>query len=262
LTAGTAGTVTFPVTTAGIANGSYPATVADLPTGVTGSGNVAISNNSGTLTLSGNTSTVAGATNTLRLTIDGTQSPAFTLTISPAGTKSVSVGSQVGTITAGTAGQVTFPVTTANIATGNYAATVADLPAGVSVSGQVAISNNSGTLTLSGNASTTAGATTLRLTIDGVQSGQFTLTIENLTGTEDNFAPTLKAYPNPFTDALRITGAEGCTLRVMNAAGTTVFTRQIISPDETYSLEYLPAGMYFFRFEMGENAKTVKVIKN
>jgi hypothetical protein len=45
---------------------------------------VAISNNSGTLTLSGNTTTIAAATNTLRLTIDNTQSAAFTLTVSPA----------------------------------------------------------------------------------------------------------------------------------------------------------------------------------
>jgi hypothetical protein len=52
------------------------------------------------------------------------------------------------------------------------------LPSGVSVQGQVAISAGSGTLTLAGSASTAAGETnTLRLTIGGVQSAAFALTI-------------------------------------------------------------------------------------
>nr|AGS51697.1 hypothetical protein [uncultured bacterium contig00032] len=68
--------------------------------------------------------------------------------------KTVSVGAQSGTLNAGTAGTVTFPVTTANIANGNYAVSVANLPTGVSVQGQVAINGNAGTLTLAGNTST------------------------------------------------------------------------------------------------------------
>ena len=181
ITAGTAGTVTFPVTTANIADGSYTVTVANLPTGVAVSGQVTISNNSGTLTLAGNTSTIAGTTSTLTLTIDNATSAAFTLTIVPPLVKTVTVGAQVGTMTAGTAGTVTFPVTTTNIANGTYSATVANLPTGVIVQGQgqLIINNNSGTLTLAGNTSTIAGTTTtLRLTIDSTQSETFNLRIE------------------------------------------------------------------------------------
>jgi len=44
--------------------------------------------------------------------------------------KTVSVGTQTGTMTAGTAGNVTFTVTTANIPDGSYAVSVSNLPAG------------------------------------------------------------------------------------------------------------------------------------
>ena len=81
LWSGAVGTVTFPVTTANIVNGSYTALVANLPTGVWVQGPVVINNNSGTLTLAGNISTLAGTTSTLRLTIDLATSSAFALTI-------------------------------------------------------------------------------------------------------------------------------------------------------------------------------------
>nr|AGS52349.1 hypothetical protein [uncultured bacterium contig00063] len=84
MNAGTAGTVTFPVTTTNITNGNYPVSVANRPAGVSVQGQVAISGNAGTLTLAGDTSTVQGATGTLTLTIDGATSPAFTLTIAAA----------------------------------------------------------------------------------------------------------------------------------------------------------------------------------
>ena len=78
----------------------------------------------------------------------------------------VTVGAQVGTLTAGTAGTVTFPITTANIADGSYAAIVTNLPTGVAVQGQVMITGNTGTLTLAGSTLTVAGTTnTLTLTI-------------------------------------------------------------------------------------------------
>jgi hypothetical protein len=157
MTAGAAGTVTFAITTANIANGSYPAAVANLPTGVNVQGQVTVSNNSGTLTLAGSIAAVAGTYSTLTLTIDGATSAAFALTIAPAPVKTVTVGAQSGAMTAGAAGTVTFAVTTANIADGAYTATAANLPEGVNVQGQVTISNNSGTLTLAGSIATVAG---------------------------------------------------------------------------------------------------------
>ena len=178
LLAGVVGSVTFPVKTANIANGNYVASVANLPTGVTVSGNVTIANNAGTLTLTGSAQSVAGVTSNLRLTIDSTQSNAFTLTVSPSNAKSVTVESQVGTLTAGVAGTVTFPVKTTNIASGTYEVTVENLPTGVTFPRNITILNSGGTLTLTGNTQTIAGVTSnLRLTIDGTQSNTFTLTI-------------------------------------------------------------------------------------
>ena len=75
------GAVTFAVTTTDIAAGSYPATVANIPTGVTAA-NVTINDSgAGTLTLTAAATAAAGSYATLTLTIDGATSPAFTLTI-------------------------------------------------------------------------------------------------------------------------------------------------------------------------------------
>ncbi|MDR2148371.1 MAG: hypothetical protein LBE91_18165 [Tannerella sp.] len=92
--------------------------------------------------------------------------------------KTVTVDAQTGTIMAGETQTATFAVMTANIADGSYAPQVTNLPAGVTAQGNVAISNNSGTLTLAGSAGAQAGTTdNLTLTIDGATSQAFTLTI-------------------------------------------------------------------------------------
>jgi hypothetical protein len=95
------------------------------------------------------------------------------------GAKAVAVGAQSGTLTAGTPGTVTFPVTTENIDNGSHDATLAPHVAGVSVQGgKVAINNNSGTLTLAGSNATVAGTySNLTLTIGGAVSPPFTLTV-------------------------------------------------------------------------------------
>ena len=82
LTASRAGTVNFPVTTTGIAAGSHPVTVANLPGGVTAPATLTIAaNGTGTLTLTGSTATTAGTHTNLTLTIDGVTSNSFTLRI-------------------------------------------------------------------------------------------------------------------------------------------------------------------------------------
>ena len=185
ITAGTAGTATFAVTTENITGGSYNVTVANLPSGVSVQGQVTISANSGTLTLAGSASAAAGVYSTLALTIDGVASGPFTLTIAAA-SKTVSVGAQNGKLTAKTVGTVTFPITTASIANGSYSVTVANLPTGVSVQGKVDISAGKGTLTLAGSTSTVAGVySTLTLTIDGAKSEAFTLTIDAASGASE-----------------------------------------------------------------------------
>ena len=96
--------------------------------------------------------------------------------------KTVFVGTQSGTLTAGTAGSVTFPITTTNIVDGSYIVSVDNLPIGVSVQGQVTVSNSSGMLTLTTDTTTIAGTTSsLRLALDGATSNPFTLMIYPIT---------------------------------------------------------------------------------
>jgi hypothetical protein len=122
------------------------------------------------------TALTAGTTTIIATSVDGGKIATCTFVVNP--TKTVSVGKQTGVITAGEAGTATFSVTTENIANGSYDVTVANRPSGVTVQGKVAISEGSGTLTLSGNTTTTAGTTsTLALTLDGATSKPFELTI-------------------------------------------------------------------------------------
>ena len=96
----------------------------------------------------------------------------------PAKPKTVSVSAQSGVLAANVAGEVTFAVTTENIADGAYQAAVANMPVGVSVKEQVAISAGRGTLTLATTADAAHGEyNTLILTLDGATSNAFTLTI-------------------------------------------------------------------------------------
>ena len=83
----------------------------------------------------------------------------------------------------------------------------------------------------------------------------------SVTSAENLFALDLNVYPNPFTDAVRITSANGCTLQVINAAGVVVHTQTLANPDEIIRLEHLPAGVYFFRLETDGKEKTVKAVK-
>ncbi|MCL1971740.1 MAG: T9SS type A sorting domain-containing protein, partial [Endomicrobia bacterium] len=76
--AGRAGSATFPVTTAGIAAGTYPAVLNGAPAGVTGS--VTITGNSGTLTVNTTAATPPGA-HPLTLTINGLTSNSFNLAV-------------------------------------------------------------------------------------------------------------------------------------------------------------------------------------
>ena len=83
-----------------------------------------------------------------------------------------------------------------------------------------------------------------------------------VTNIEELFAPNLNLYPNPFTDALHITGAEGCILSIFTESGAIVHIQKVVNPDEIIRLKHLPAGVFFFRIEKDGKAKTLKGIKN
>lgn len=100
-------------------------------------------------------------------------------------------------------------------------------------------------------------------TILGLDSAA-TVTVEfeqDGSGIESNPVSNLNVYPNPFTDVLHITGAENCTLRVLDIAGVSVHTQDISATDETVNLHHLSPGVYFCLVEKDGQATTVKVIK-
>jgi hypothetical protein len=197
--AGTGKEVGFPVSLTNIANGAtgtiqwYSDAAGTITTTAPSLGNIEIYNvlSNAAAVVFTTTASTPGGTYYFRLTYDGTQSNVGTLAV-----KSVSVGAQNGTMNAGSAGTVSYNVTTKGIANGTYFTasssqlSVSNLPANVSISGgYLNVSNGSGTLYLYGSSAITAGTTsTLRLTVDGAQSAAFTITISAPEPTGISFA--------------------------------------------------------------------------
>ena len=93
-----------------------------------------------------------------------------------------------------------------------------------------------------------------------------TVTPNSITGIAETVFSDLKVYPNPFTDAVRITGVaetgRAASLRVVNAAGVIVHNQKIASSDEVIRLEHLPAGVYLITIDDGKHQNTMRIIKN
>jgi hypothetical protein len=111
--------------------------------------------------------------------IDGsaTGTAADNVTYIKAGSKAVSVGTQSGTLTTGTAGTVTFLAATANIATGSaIALNNLNAVTGIGLVTTVTTGNDT-VVTIKTTTATPAGNHPLTLTIDGATSPNFTLTV-------------------------------------------------------------------------------------
>jgi len=145
---------------------------------------------------------------------------------------SVSVG--IGTqLTVRRAGTATFPVTTTAIADGMYTAIVDNLPTGVTVQGDITITNGAGVLTLVGDTTTIAGSFgNLTLTIDGITSDNFTLTIVAV----GVAPPALTPDPAPEQDAGSGTGVW--------AGGSWATPRPVEPTPEPPYYPVLPQGSY------------------
>ena len=93
----------------------------------------------------------------------------------------------------------------------------------------------------------------------------FAIEVTPITGIPELTADGASVYPNPFDDAVRISmGAatwRTATLHVTNAAGVTVHTQTVASPDELIRLGHLPAGVYFFRVDIDGRVMLIKAVK-
>jgi len=113
------------------------------------------------------------------------------------------------------------------------------------------------------NNTTVANNTTNSYTLQNLSEPTVvTVIFDPITGVENIFAPNLKIYSDPFTNALHIAGAKDCTLRVMDVAGVVVHVQKITEANEIVRLKQLAAGIYFFRVEKDGQTKTVKVVYN
>jgi hypothetical protein len=80
-------------------------------------------------------------------------------------------------------------------------------------------------------------------------------------GLDDWQVADVAVFPNPFTDAVRITGAAGSRLTVFGTDGAQVHKQSVAGADEWLSLGHLPAGGYLLRVEKDGVVKVVKVLK-
>jgi hypothetical protein len=118
-----------------------------------------------------------------------------------------------------------------------------------------------GLLTVAANETATTITIIATSTADPTKSDTATVTVEDATGVESRLTISVALYPNPFADELHLAGAEGCTLRIINTSGATVYSRLLTSSDEVIQLENLPSGLYFFQLEKDGKTKTLQAAK-
>ena len=179
LTAGSAGSVTYTVATTGIADGSeiYLEKSNEIWGVSLDPGTSFTTGDSTEVTINITAETPPGS-HQLGLYIDGLTSDKFTLEVGVA--KSISVGSQTGTLTAGSAGAVTYTVTTTGIAagTGFYLDNINGI-SGISLNAGTSVTTgDSTTVTINTTAATPPGSHPLQIMIiDVAVSNTFYLVV-------------------------------------------------------------------------------------
>ncbi len=83
------------------------------------------------------------------------------------------------------------------------------------------------------------------------------------TGIEQVDAPEILAYPNPFTNVIRLKGIQdgNATVTVFNSSGGVVYSQKHIIPDTPLQLPDLFEGVYFMQIEEGAVRKIIKLIR-
>ena len=271
LTTGIAGTATFAVTTSNIASGTSGAittwytdqagsTTTAAPAGISAAVSNVISNSS-TATIT-TTAAAAAGSYYFSVTFGSASSPIVTLTISPtSSTPSVSIGTQAGALTTGTAGTVTFSVTTANIASGTSGtitwyssisgSSATTAPAGVTASASNLGATYSSTVTITTTSATAAGSYYLSVTYGATSSSIATLTI--------GAKPTVSAGAQQGTLTAGTAGSATFAVSTANIASGASGTIAWYSDASGTSSSSTPSGVSAAVSNVASNASTVTV---
>lgn len=93
------------------------------------------------------------------------------------------------------------------------------------------------------------------------EASHVTVEFDAATSTEESLENRLKVYPNPFADILTLSGADGCTLRIVDVAGAVILNKEILASHEQINLNHLTPGVYFCHIQKDKQVKVVKVVK-
>jgi hypothetical protein len=240
------------------AESSYAVSVGSAVSSIT----IAATAASGFVSDTGTYSLTVGSGNRFLITVvaeDGVTERVYSIVVTRAAPQVVSVTVSPGAVSVPKGGTQQF--SSIVTVTGNAAQTVT-----WSVEGNSSTSTTiSATGLLTVAADETAATLTVRATstVDNTKSGTATVSAEVSaeTGVESQLTAAVKLYPNPFAGVLHLSGAEGCTLRVISSGGATVYIRLLTSSDEAVHLENLPTGLYFIRLEKDGKSKTLQAVK-
>ena len=97
---------------------------------------------------------------------------------------------------------------------------------------------------------------------DNFGNSPFYLREDTTTGIEDYTSLNFNYYPNPTTDIMSVNAENNIeTISIMNLMGQEVLKIQPATTQTSIDLSALKAGVYMMRVQMGDQTKTVKVIK-
>ncbi len=111
------------------------------------------------------------------------------------------------------------------------------------------------------NGVTTGDINTTYMLSNLAEIATVTVEFDKTTGVENSFAANVQIWPNPFTNALNILGAENSTLQIKDIAGANVYKQKIDGNNEVIQLIQLSQGIYFLHIEKDKQVKIVKIVK-
>src|SRR5713226_9786689 len=163
---GASGTSTITITPLNGFNSSVSLSASGLPSGVTASFNPSSTASSSTLTL---TASSTATTGTVTLTVTGTSgsltnTTTLSLTVAPPPNYTLSASPNSLTMSQGTTGTSTVPVTPLNGFNGSVSLSASGLPSGVTASFNPSSTTSSSTLTLTASSTATTGTVTVTVT--------------------------------------------------------------------------------------------------